>query len=126
LRGKIKLSSTSGISMFNKNQVKGVIKDAAGKVQEEAGKLVGNKEQEAKGLKKKTEGKSEKILGDAGLIKEAAEKVQEEARKLFGNKERAARGLKKKTEGKSEKIIGDAEEVVKDARDTLKDAVKKP
>ena len=60
--------------MFNKSQVKGVIKDAAGKVQEEAGILVGNKEQEAKGLKKQVEGKAEKALGD---VKEAVKGARE-------------------------------------------------
>ena len=60
--------------MFNKSQVKGVIKDAAGKVQEEAGILVGNKEQDAKGLKKQVEGKAEKALGD---VKEAVKGARE-------------------------------------------------
>lgn len=50
--------------MVNKNQVKGGLKDVAGKIQEEAGRLVGNKAQEAKGLKKQVEGKAEKALGD--------------------------------------------------------------
>jgi uncharacterized protein YjbJ (UPF0337 family) len=50
---------------MNKDQVKGVSKDIAGKVQEEAGKLVGSKEQQAKGLQKQVEGKIEKSLGDA-------------------------------------------------------------
>ena len=35
----------------NKDQVKGELKDLGGKIQEEAGKLVGSKEQESKGLK---------------------------------------------------------------------------
>ena len=34
----------------NKDQVKGELKDLGGKIQEEAGKLVGSKEQQAKGL----------------------------------------------------------------------------
>jgi len=50
---------------MNKDQVKGVSKDIAGKIQEEAGKLVGNKEQQAKGLQKQVEGKIEKGVGDA-------------------------------------------------------------
>ena len=50
---------------MNKNQVKGTIKDIAGKAQEGAGKLVGNKEQQAKGLLKQAEGKAEKKFGDA-------------------------------------------------------------
>lgn len=61
--------------MINKNQVKGVVKDVVGKVQEEAGKMVGNKEQEAKGLKKQVEGKAEKALGDVKeVVKEAVKK----------------------------------------------------
>jgi uncharacterized protein YjbJ (UPF0337 family) len=57
---------------MNKNQVNGTVKDLTGKVQEEAGKLVGNKEQQAKGLLKQVEGKSEKALGDAKeVVKDA-------------------------------------------------------
>lgn len=41
----------------NKDQVKGELKDLGGKIQEEAGKLVGSKEQEVKGLKRQAEGK---------------------------------------------------------------------
>jgi uncharacterized protein YjbJ (UPF0337 family) len=50
---------------MNKDQVKGVAKDIAGKVQEEAGKLMGSKEQQAKGLGKQISGKTEKAYGDA-------------------------------------------------------------
>lgn len=49
---------------MNKNQVKGAVKDIAGKVQEEAGKLAGNKEQQVKGLNKQISGKAEKAYGD--------------------------------------------------------------
>ena len=49
---------------MNKDQVKGTFKDIAGKTQEQAGKLVGNKEQQAKGLLKQAEGKAEKRFGD--------------------------------------------------------------
>jgi uncharacterized protein YjbJ (UPF0337 family) len=49
---------------MNKDQVKGVAKDIAGKVQEGAGKAVGSKEQEAKGLAKQVEGKVQKGVGD--------------------------------------------------------------
>lgn len=49
---------------MNKNQVKGAVKDVVGKVQEEAGRLVGNKKQQAKGVQKQVEGKAEKLLGD--------------------------------------------------------------
>jgi uncharacterized protein YjbJ (UPF0337 family) len=52
-------------SNMNKDQVKGVAKDVAGKVQEEAGKLVGSKEQQVKGLSKQIAGKVQKGVGDA-------------------------------------------------------------
>ena len=42
---------------MNKDQVKGTAKDIAGKVQEEAGKLTGDKEQQAKGLGKQEGGR---------------------------------------------------------------------
>ena len=48
--------------MLNKNQAHGILKDFEGKVQEEAGKLLGNKEQQAKGLQKQTMGKAEKVI----------------------------------------------------------------
>ena len=49
---------------MNKDQVKGTFRDIAGKTQEQAGKLVGSKEQQAKGLLKQAEGKAEKKFGD--------------------------------------------------------------
>jgi uncharacterized protein YjbJ (UPF0337 family) len=56
---------------MNKDQVKGEAKDLAGKVQEEAGKLTGSKEQQAKGLEKQIEGKIQKGVGD---LKETVKK----------------------------------------------------
>lgn len=56
---------------MNKDQLKGEAKDLAGKIQEEAGKLVGSKEQQAKGLEKQIEGKIQKGIGD---LKEAVKK----------------------------------------------------
>jgi uncharacterized protein YjbJ (UPF0337 family) len=53
---------------MNKDQVKGGMKDAAGKVQKEAGKLMGSKEQQAKGTSKQAEGKVQKGVGN---VKEA-------------------------------------------------------
>ena len=50
---------------MNKDQIKGAAKDTAGKVQEAAGKLVGSKEQQAKGLSKQVEGSVQKNYGDA-------------------------------------------------------------
>ena len=49
---------------MNKDQVKGTAKDVAGKVQEQAGKLVGSKEQQVKGLSKQISGKAQKNVGD--------------------------------------------------------------
>jgi uncharacterized protein YjbJ (UPF0337 family) len=49
---------------MNKNQVNGTLKDAAGKVQETAGQVVGSREQQLKGLKKQAEGKAQKAAGD--------------------------------------------------------------
>ena len=49
---------------MNKDQVKGAAKDVVGKVQEEAGKLVGSKEQQIKGLSKQITGKAQKAIGD--------------------------------------------------------------
>jgi uncharacterized protein YjbJ (UPF0337 family) len=43
---------------MNKDQVKGRVKEAQGKIKEVAGKLVGNEEMEA-------EGKVQKVLGEA-------------------------------------------------------------
>lgn len=53
---------------MNKDQVAGNAKDISGKVQEEAGKLVGSTEQQIKGIGKQIEGKAQKGLGD---LKEA-------------------------------------------------------
>jgi len=53
---------------LNKNQIKGAAKNIAGKVQEEAGKLAGSKEQQVKGLGKQIAGKAEKAFGDVKEI----------------------------------------------------------
>ena len=54
---------------MNKDQVKGVSKHIAGKVQEKAGKLIGSRKHQAKGLGKQAAGKVQKGVGD---IKAAA------------------------------------------------------
>ena len=56
---------------MNKDQVKGTVKEAAGKIQEKAGELVGSKTQQAKGIAKEVEGKAQKAAGD---IKDAVKK----------------------------------------------------
>ena len=61
---------------MNENQVKGVAKDIAGKVQETVGQAIDSKDQQAKGLSKQVEGKAEKTLGDAKeVVKDAADKL---------------------------------------------------
>ncbi len=61
---------------MNENQVKGVAKDIAGKVQETVGQAIDSKDQQAKGLAKQVEGKTEKTLGDAKeVVKDAADKL---------------------------------------------------
>ena len=49
---------------MNKDQVKGVAKDVAGKIQEQTGKLIGSKKQQIKGLAKQISGKVQKGVGD--------------------------------------------------------------
>ena len=49
---------------MNKDQVQGAAKDAAGKVQEKAGEVIGSDEQQAKGLVKQVEGKVQKAYVD--------------------------------------------------------------
>ncbi len=56
---------------MNKDQVKGTIKEAAGKVQEKTGEVVGSKTQQAKGMAKEVEGKAQKAAGD---VKNAVKK----------------------------------------------------
>lgn len=53
---------------MNKDQIKGAVKDAAGKVQQKAGELVNSPEQQAKGIAKQVEGTAQKKVGD---VKEA-------------------------------------------------------
>lgn len=49
---------------MNTDQMKGAVKDAAGKVQQEVGKVTGSTEQQAKGLAKQAEGKVQKGVGN--------------------------------------------------------------
>lgn len=50
---------------MNKDQVKGTVKEVAGKVQGKVADMVGNNEQKAKGLVKEASGKAQKKVGDA-------------------------------------------------------------
>ena len=49
---------------MNSDQIKGKAKDIGGKIQEEAGKVVGSSEQQAKGLSNQAEGKVQEKYGD--------------------------------------------------------------
>jgi uncharacterized protein YjbJ (UPF0337 family) len=53
---------------MNKDQIKGAVKDVAGKVQQEAGSLVGSTKQQVKGAVLQAEGKAQKHLGDAEQV----------------------------------------------------------
>ena len=59
-------------SGLNKDQIKGSAKDIGGKIQEEAGKLVGSKDQQVKGLEKQVEGKVQHQVGNVkAAVKDA-------------------------------------------------------
>ena len=58
-----------GVSM-NSNQVKGTVKDLAGKAQEKFGEATGSASQQVKGAAKQVEGKVQKGAGD---VQQAAE-----------------------------------------------------
>ena len=53
---------------MKKDQVKGAVKDVAGKAQQKVGELTGSEKQQAKGLKNQAKGKIQKGVGD---VKEA-------------------------------------------------------
>lgn len=59
---------------MNKDQIKGTLKDVAGKVQEKAGQVTGNREQQLKGVKKQIAGKTRKAVGDVKAAVEEAGK----------------------------------------------------
>jgi uncharacterized protein YjbJ (UPF0337 family) len=48
---------------MNKNQIKGNLKEVAGKVQQRVGKATGNSNQQVRGVAKQIEGKTQKGLG---------------------------------------------------------------
>lgn len=50
---------------MNRDQVKGRMKEAGGKVQQKAGKAIGSPKQELKGAAKQVAGKVQKTAGDA-------------------------------------------------------------
>ncbi len=64
--------------IMNKNQIDGGMKEAAGKVQKEFGKVVDSPKHKAEGAMKEAEGKVQKT---AGNIEEKAKNIAKEARK---------------------------------------------
>jgi uncharacterized protein YjbJ (UPF0337 family) len=61
---------------MNTDQVKGAVKEAAGKVQSKTGEIIGSPEQEVKGAIKQVEGNAQKNLGDAKEdLKDAVDKL---------------------------------------------------
>lgn len=60
---------------MNKDQVKGHMKDLAGKVREKLGSLTGDRKEQAKGLANQAEGKVQKAVGD---LKNIANKDKEQ------------------------------------------------
>ena len=58
---------------MNKDQIKGTARRIGGKIQQKAGKLVGSKKEQAKGVRLQAEGKAQKRVGD---LKEAVKKAR--------------------------------------------------
>jgi uncharacterized protein YjbJ (UPF0337 family) len=64
---------------MNKDQVKGRVKEAEGKIKEVAGKLVGNSRLEAKGKVEKIAGHAQATFGD---IKKGVKEIKTDMRDL--------------------------------------------
>lgn len=59
---------------MNKDQVKGAVKEAAGKLQQKTGEAIGSTDQQAKGLVRQVEGKVQKAYGDVKEVLETPKK----------------------------------------------------
>ncbi len=64
---------------MNTDQIKGTVKDIAGKAQRKVGEAIGSTEQQVKGAVKQAEGKAQKAVGDA---KEAFKDTHATTRKI--------------------------------------------
>jgi uncharacterized protein YjbJ (UPF0337 family) len=74
---------------INKDQVEGRVKEAAGKVQEVAGKAVGSLSEQAKGMANQVAGKVQAKFGDAKeTVKEnhQDEKARQDAQRKDGDR----------------------------------------
>ena len=63
---------------MNSDQIKGSVKDVAGKAQRKMGEAIGSTEQQVKGAATQVEGKVQKAVGDA---REAVKDAKDNARK---------------------------------------------
>ena len=67
---------------MNKDQIKGVTKEATGEIKEHVGRALNDKEMEAKGHAKEMEGKLQKNLGDTKeAVKDTAEDLKDNLRR---------------------------------------------
>jgi uncharacterized protein YjbJ (UPF0337 family) len=64
---------------MNRDQVKGSVKDVAGKVQRKVGEAIGSTDQQVKGAAKQVEGKAQKAVGN---VKEAYKDTHATTRKI--------------------------------------------
>jgi uncharacterized protein YjbJ (UPF0337 family) len=64
---------------MNRDQVKGSVKDVAGKVQRKVGEAIGSTDQQVKGAAKQVEGKAQKAVGN---VKEAFKDTHATTRKI--------------------------------------------
>ena len=61
---------------MNRDQVKGAVKEVAGKVQSKTGEVIGSTEQQARGMAKQVEGKTQKKVGNAKeFLKDGIDKI---------------------------------------------------
>lgn len=64
---------------MNTDQIKGTVKDIAGKAQRKVGEAIGSTEQQVKGAVKQAEGKAQRAAGD---VKEAFKDAHANTRKI--------------------------------------------
>jgi uncharacterized protein YjbJ (UPF0337 family) len=75
--------------MMNKDQVKGAMDDAAGRIKRQAGEWTGNPNAQVEGAGQQVKGKAEKAWGN---VKDAAQKEADERREHEKERERNAAG----------------------------------
>ncbi len=64
---------------MNSDQIKGSVKDIAGKAQRKLGEAIGSTEQQVKGAATQVEGKAQKAVGD---VREAVKDARDNNRKI--------------------------------------------